>query len=80
MRSSTSGWLTSCDGAGGQRGAAAVVAAAVAIVVVAAAVAVAAAAAGKRRTEMSAVGELQLRQLLLTVGLTGARLRPGTDS
>ena len=78
MRSSTSGWLTSCDGAGGQRGAAAAVAAAVAIVVVAAAVAVA--AAGKRRTEMSAVGELQLRQLLLTVGLTGARLRPVTDS
>ena len=78
MRSSTSGWLTSCDGAGGQRGAAAVVAAAVAIVVVAAAVAVA--AADKRRTEMSAVGELQLRQLLLTVGLTGARLRPVTDS
>ena len=77
MRSSTSGWLTSCDGAGGQRGAAAVVAAAVAIVVVAAA---AVAAAGKRRTEMSAVGELQLRQLLLTVGLTGARLRPVTDS
>ena len=73
LRSSTSGWLTSCDGAGEQRGAAA--AAAVAVVVAAAAVV---AAAGRQQTEMLVADEQLLRQLLLTVGLTGAKQQPGT--
>jgi hypothetical protein len=71
-RSSTWGWSTSCDGADGQPRDEAV--AAVVAVVVAAAV-----VAGRRQTEMSAVGELQLRQLLLTVGLTGAKLLPAIE-
>jgi hypothetical protein len=73
--------LTSCVDADVQQHGASVAAAEAAAVAVvaagAAAVAVAAAAvADKLRTDLSAVGEQQLRQLLLTAGSTGATQRP----
>jgi hypothetical protein len=75
--------LTSCGDADEQQHGAGVAAAEAVAVAVAAAgaaavavVVAAAAVADKLRTDLSAVGEQQLRQLLLTAGSTGATQRP----